>query len=252
MSIKLMAQAWETPLSGNQKLVLLALADYANDDGVCYPSVKTISAKTGSSERTVKYIIKAFEIIGICSHEKRNRENGSRSSNLYNIKIVDIDIVEFQRIYKEITSSKVQELHPQKEPIQSATSAIQSATIAPLEPSVEPSDNVRPENQVDELSENDLKVSEYLFAHVLEIFPKTKKPNWVKWNKHVRLMREQDGTSHQGMLNLISIIFKGNEFYKDTFWRGNIRSTEKLREQYDSISYQVNTAFEKKHGKVAS
>ncbi|WP_373885605.1 helix-turn-helix domain-containing protein [Snodgrassella alvi] len=33
-----MAKAWELDLSQGEKLVLLALCDHANDDGICYPS----------------------------------------------------------------------------------------------------------------------------------------------------------------------------------------------------------------------
>ena len=34
MSIKLMAKAWETNQKGNDLLVLLAICDYASDEGV--------------------------------------------------------------------------------------------------------------------------------------------------------------------------------------------------------------------------
>lgn len=58
MSIRLMTLAWDCDLSGNDKLVLLALADWANDDGHCWPSIAKLCAKTRASERTVQGIIK--------------------------------------------------------------------------------------------------------------------------------------------------------------------------------------------------
>jgi hypothetical protein len=37
-----------------EKLVLLALADCANDEGRCWPSASTLARKTGEGERTVR------------------------------------------------------------------------------------------------------------------------------------------------------------------------------------------------------
>jgi hypothetical protein len=53
-----MTLAWDCDLTGNDKLVLLALADWANDDGHCWPSIAKLCAKTRASERTVQGIIK--------------------------------------------------------------------------------------------------------------------------------------------------------------------------------------------------
>jgi len=148
MSIKLMSIAWDTPLKGADKLILLALCDFANDEGVCYPSISTIAKKSTSSERTVSYAIKTLEKIGVISHEKRSRENGSRSSNVYKIDIkslFDIDFNEYKTSKTEV--SKPQKLHTTLEDNQTAIcdnqTAIcdnQTATVADLEPSVEPSD----------------------------------------------------------------------------------------------------------------
>lgn len=58
MSIALMSQVWPLDIPSTEKLVLLALADNANDDGECWPSIGTIADKTALSERTVHYAIK--------------------------------------------------------------------------------------------------------------------------------------------------------------------------------------------------
>ena len=60
MSVKIMAQVWELELSHNAQSILLALADHADDDGYCYPSVGRLAWKTGYGvrqvQRTLKYL----------------------------------------------------------------------------------------------------------------------------------------------------------------------------------------------------
>lgn len=60
MSIKIMTQAWESPVKGTHKLALLALADYANDNGWCYPSYDTLATKVGVKRRQAFNIIDAL------------------------------------------------------------------------------------------------------------------------------------------------------------------------------------------------
>lgn len=66
MSIFVMSEVWKTNLEPNKKLVLLALADRADDDGMnSYPSVAKIAAKASLSERTVQRILSDFRDDGL-------------------------------------------------------------------------------------------------------------------------------------------------------------------------------------------
>lgn len=56
-----MTAAWATDLQAGDKLVLLALADCANDEGHCWPGMKNLVAKTGKCERSVQASIKSLE-----------------------------------------------------------------------------------------------------------------------------------------------------------------------------------------------
>lgn len=58
MSIRIMSAVWEIDLPDSEKLVLLALADCANDEGHCWPSMKTLANKCSKSDRTVQATIK--------------------------------------------------------------------------------------------------------------------------------------------------------------------------------------------------
>lgn len=66
MSITLMSRVWETALPSTQKMVLLALADNANDQGrSCYPSVKLLSEKCTITPRAVQKNISILEAAGL-------------------------------------------------------------------------------------------------------------------------------------------------------------------------------------------
>jgi hypothetical protein len=60
MSVRVMTAVWAITLPDSEKLVLLALADCANDEGVCWPSMATLAAKCSKSDRTVQAAIKAL------------------------------------------------------------------------------------------------------------------------------------------------------------------------------------------------
>lgn len=71
-------------LSPAQKLVLVALADNASDDGTCWPSQRTLATKTGLANRTVRYALQALEERGIVARQHRMRLEGKgRTSDLY-------------------------------------------------------------------------------------------------------------------------------------------------------------------------
>lgn len=57
MSIRLMTLAWELRISATPKIVLLALCDWANDEGHCYPSVARIALRASISARQCKRVL---------------------------------------------------------------------------------------------------------------------------------------------------------------------------------------------------
>lgn len=67
MSIKLMSWAWETSFPQTEKMVLLCLCDFANDNGDCWPAVDTIAKKCSVTDRTVQRAIKRLTEWGILS-----------------------------------------------------------------------------------------------------------------------------------------------------------------------------------------
>lgn len=62
MSIKLMTAVWDREdLSSTQKLVLLSLADWANDEGLCWPSIDRVAKKSSLKKRAVQLAIRSLE-----------------------------------------------------------------------------------------------------------------------------------------------------------------------------------------------
>jgi hypothetical protein len=58
MSVRVMTAVWDLDLPDSDKIVLLALADCANDEGHCWPSVASLVRKCSKSERTIQGCIK--------------------------------------------------------------------------------------------------------------------------------------------------------------------------------------------------
>nr|WP_315538994.1 helix-turn-helix domain-containing protein [uncultured Haemophilus sp.] len=85
MSMRLMAQAMSIKV-GNplRKLVLIKLADNANDGGVCFPSYQYIADVCEISKASARNHIDALVEIGLVSKKARRNKDGS-SSNLYTL-----------------------------------------------------------------------------------------------------------------------------------------------------------------------
>lgn len=80
MSITRMAEVWKLDLPTSPKMVLLALADCANDDGTCWPSMATIAAKASMSLRTAQGCIKI-----LCEGGFLERDERAGKGCLYNV-----------------------------------------------------------------------------------------------------------------------------------------------------------------------
>ena len=80
MSVKLMNLAWTLAIpNASAKIVLLALADHANDDGTsCFPQIETICKKCGLTYRGVTKILEQLKTNGhitVVSGRGRHRSN---------------------------------------------------------------------------------------------------------------------------------------------------------------------------------
>ena len=79
------ALAIEDGITAHEKLVLIALADMADDDGICWPAMKKVAKKSLCSKRTAQRAIGRFEDMQILSKTERPKEQKRNDSNLYQL-----------------------------------------------------------------------------------------------------------------------------------------------------------------------
>ncbi|MDO6634111.1 hypothetical protein [Bacillus thuringiensis] len=81
----------------------------------------------------------------------------------------------------------------------------------------------------------DMKAAKYLFEKIKENNLKQKEPSsFDSWANNIRLMRERDNRTLQEIKEVIDWC------QNDSFWKSNILSTAKLRQQFDQLYMKMN------------
>ena len=184
MSITLMSQVWaHSPHKGTELLMLLALADHANDDGQCWPSLPRLAAKCRIKKRQAIKIIQKLEADGTLQIE---RGQGRGNVSIYTLLLKGAP---------EYTNSP-EKVHPStpfpppikgalqdtKGALQDTKGALASAPEPSVEPSVEPSEEKDPlfvpHGGQDGYSQG--------FEAFWDCYPqkKGKRQAWREWQRH--------------------------------------------------------------------
>ena len=88
MSIGALNWAFDCELpNAGMKLTLLALANYANEDGTAYPSQKALSVKTSMDARSIRRHLVSLEEFGLLERDARKRGNGFFTSDFFQLNI---------------------------------------------------------------------------------------------------------------------------------------------------------------------
>lgn len=87
MSNKAINWAWDVPVNGNRKLVLIALADHVNKNNTCWPGLDRLAQMCGISRSSIIHHVKELIKLGIISKKARYDDEGHRTSNLYQLNI---------------------------------------------------------------------------------------------------------------------------------------------------------------------
>lgn len=233
MSMILTAKALNMKV-GNplRKLVLVKLADNANDEGICFPSVKYIADVCEISETSVKDHIKALISMGLVTKKARKTDKGN-TSNLY---ILHLD----QPIQQGGTNADVGRQMPKggSGADLGGGSGADYRTNHSFKPINEPSTLQPPaatRRRTPKFSDDDLKTAHWIFDLLKKLNPNIKTPNFDTWANEVRLLREVDNRSHREICELFQWA------NRDPFWQANILSPRKLREKWDQLAMKKSS-----------
>lgn len=137
MSVHISSQVWALDMQSGRKLVLLALADMANDEGICWPSISSLRKRTGMSERAVQLHLRELQAAGLLGREERYKQSTiyhltvaaeSGAQNLRANKTTAVGCKKQQFSGAKNSSFDPQNLHPE-------TSIEPSEEETPVEPS---------------------------------------------------------------------------------------------------------------------
>jgi hypothetical protein len=223
---------WERSRSRNAaRLVLLAIADNAHDDGAqAWPSIATIVRKTALGERSVQRAITELVKLG----ELEVKQNGGPGlCNLYRICMTPANLTPPRQSGTPANLAPPQDWHP--------TPADMAPPPPPdwhPEPSVEPSENRQEERLVGDAAETpkppDAEVVTFrpdverlceLLADGVEANTGERPAIGKRWHDACRLLLDRDGYTAEQVEALI------RWSQDDEFWRSNILSMPKLREK---------------------
>lgn len=89
MSMEAITAARKLRLPPRDKFVLLALADYANDNAEAYPKQSTIAEWTCYARQTVNEALNSLETAGLIVAKQTYRDDGGKSVKVYRLTFVD-------------------------------------------------------------------------------------------------------------------------------------------------------------------
>ena len=85
MSVKAISWALDLELKPGPKLVLVVLADYADDNGYSFPSATTLARRASVSRSTLFRLLGELEDMGLLARERRRLGSGASTSNGYRL-----------------------------------------------------------------------------------------------------------------------------------------------------------------------
>lgn len=214
-----MAWVWDHSQSRkSERLVLLAIADCASDDGAnAYPSTATLCRKTGLSERAVQRAVAALEALGELRVE---RNGGPRGCNRFTVTMTPGAVTPpstrrgvnapggtDDTPVKDDANPRQTDAQNHQEP--SKISSSKRSTSEPDRPDVE-------------------QLCRHLAARI--VGNGSRQPTITqKWRDEARRLLDRDGRTVDQVMTTI-------DWCQDSlFWRGNVLSMPKLREKYDAL-----------------
>ncbi|ECY0313552.1 helix-turn-helix domain-containing protein [Salmonella enterica] len=260
MSTKLTGYVWDACAASGMKLssvaIMARLADFSNDEGVCWPSIETISRQLGAGVSTVRTAIAKLEADGWLSRKAR-RQGNRNASNVYQLNVAKLQAAAFAHL---------------SDPDQSKSDPSESGGDPSVKSKQDPQvnktpscpDASQPDQQVTDQeylsrhpdaavfsskkrqwgTQDDLTCAQWIWKKIIALYEQAaesdgelvrpKEPNWTAWANEIRLMCAQDGRTHKQICEMYSRVSR------DPFWCRNILSPSKLREKWDELSLRLS------------
>lgn len=229
----LTAQAMKLKVGNpTRKLVLLKLADNANDKGECFPSYQHIADHCEVSRRSVISHIDALIKMGLVEKKLRKNQDGS-SSNLY-ILHLEKGSENISPPSERISPPSENGSLPPSENISPITNHSINQSINHIDLSLQTKTPATSPAKKFSFTEMDLAMAKEMFARIQKLNPNHKQPNFEAWANDIRLLGERDGKSYPEIIELFEWA------NQDRFWQANILSPRKLREKWDVLVLQRN------------
>ncbi|BEB15451.1 replication protein [Escherichia coli] len=241
MSTKLTGYVWDGCAASGMKLssvaIMARLADFSNDEGVCWPSIETIARQIGAGMSTVRTAIARLEAEGWLTRKARRQGNRNASK-----------------------SGKKAGFHPSE----SGGDPSVKSKHDPSDKKTSRPDASQPDTQTAEQefltrhpdavvfspkkrqwgTQDDLTCAQWLWKKIIALYEQAaecdgevvrpKEPNWTAWANEIRLMCVQDGRTHKQICEMYSRVSR------DPFWCRNVLSPSKLREKWDELSLRLS------------
>ncbi|WP_129544400.1 helix-turn-helix domain-containing protein [Serratia sp. 1D1416] len=278
MSMNLMAQAMSIKV-GNplRKLVLIKMADNANDEGECWPSYQHIADHCECSKSAVKAHITALIKMGLLSKENRLGVNNGKgnTSNIYQLTLGN-------PVAPESTAPVSRKTIPPRAPKSTGVSSESTAPVSPAgtpcgttwhqNQSLEPKDK-KPSCQVAAQpdfspdgeflsrhpeaaifsakkkiwgSAEDLKCAEWIRSRIVKLYEQAAesdgevaRPKEPNWADWANEIRLMCSQDGRNHKQICELFAKAN---RDPFWCKNILSPSKLREKWDDLTLKLSVS----------
>jgi len=230
--------AYQQPITTGAKFVLVALADLADEGHSCYPGQAKLASMTGQGERTVRRQLLELQAAGYLARMRRFDAQGHRTSDRYVLAVGQViptgqnghrpdrpaarstsgqnDLRPFTTVLPAIDDSptgqngQVSLREPLEEPLDTSSEIpISDASITEIRPDVE-------------------RLCTQL-ADAIQTNGSRRPKITLRWREACRLMLDRDGRSEEQISRAIAWC------QTDEFWRANVLSMPKLRDQYDRL-----------------
>lgn len=239
MSNEALTWAFRQDLPMTQKFVLVALADYADENGTCFPKHETTAQRIGSTVRTVQRALSALEESGHVTMKHQYRDDGRFRSNRYQLRVSD----ELPRQSVRVTPTESRDDPDTESPLPRQSVATTPTQCRSKNPHLTPMGTPMgtavadaPAADTGAAGSNERQDVERLCSLLADCIEAngSKRPTISKrWRNEARLLIDRDGRTPEQIAWLIQWS------QRDPFWRANVLSMPKLRQQFDTLRLQA-------------